>query len=319
MDPLTQGLLGATCAQLATQKRLKTAAPIVGALAAMSPDLDVFIRSSQNPTLFMTYHRHFTHSLAFIPIGGLICAGFFLLIAKSLRSKWPWVCLACLVAYATHGPLDLLTSYGTLLLWPFSHVRLSLDWISIIDPIFSLPLLFAMVLGSYYDSRRIVLAGLLLSLTYLSLCITQHEHALSVLNRIIVERGHHPTKVRVMPTFASIQRYRSAYIADDKIYTDEIIVPLTGKPKAKAIASVRHYQPKTFRKISSATWRQDLEVFRWFADDLVGVFQEKPFVLADMRYLLESKPPTALWAFIEPKDKRPHVLMKRYVTLMPYI
>ncbi len=38
------------------------------------PDMDVLIRSASDPLLAIEYHRHFTHALAFIPVGGLIAA-----------------------------------------------------------------------------------------------------------------------------------------------------------------------------------------------------------------------------------------------------
>ena len=40
----------------------------------MAPDLDVLIRSSEDPLLSLHFHRHFTHSLFFVPIGSLFCA-----------------------------------------------------------------------------------------------------------------------------------------------------------------------------------------------------------------------------------------------------
>ena len=42
----------------------------------MAADLDVLMQSSNDPILFLEYHRQFTHSLFFIPIGSLIVALF---------------------------------------------------------------------------------------------------------------------------------------------------------------------------------------------------------------------------------------------------
>jgi len=75
MDPLTQGTLGASLSQsFAGDKKLVKYASILGFLAGMAPDLDLFIRSSEDPLLFLDFHRQFTHSLFFIPIGGFLCA-----------------------------------------------------------------------------------------------------------------------------------------------------------------------------------------------------------------------------------------------------
>ena len=67
MDPLTHAVLGAACAQVVLQKQDKRNAWLVGALAAMAPDLDIVIRSASDPLLPLIYHRHFTHSLIFAP------------------------------------------------------------------------------------------------------------------------------------------------------------------------------------------------------------------------------------------------------------
>ena len=74
MDPITQASIGAAAAQSIGRTSLKTAL-LIGALGGFLPDSDVFIRSSEDPLLHLEYHRHFTHSLIFIPVGGLITAG----------------------------------------------------------------------------------------------------------------------------------------------------------------------------------------------------------------------------------------------------
>ena len=74
MDPVTQGLLGAAVSQsIAKHDQIRLAAGI-GFVAGIAPDVDILIHSSQDPLLGLEMHRHFTHSLIFIPIGALIVA-----------------------------------------------------------------------------------------------------------------------------------------------------------------------------------------------------------------------------------------------------
>ena len=47
----------------------------------MAPDLDVLFQSPTDPILFLEFHRQFTHSLVFIPIGALLV---FLVCDRSL-------------------------------------------------------------------------------------------------------------------------------------------------------------------------------------------------------------------------------------------
>ena len=75
MDPLSQAVVGAVAAGIGTRK-VENLRPwmAIGALSAMSADLDILIQSTSDPLLSLTFHRHFTHSLIFIPIGALICS-----------------------------------------------------------------------------------------------------------------------------------------------------------------------------------------------------------------------------------------------------
>ena len=60
MDPLTQGVLGATLPQASVSGRYAASAGLLGFLSGLAADLDVLIRSSTDPLLFLEYHRQFT-------------------------------------------------------------------------------------------------------------------------------------------------------------------------------------------------------------------------------------------------------------------
>ena len=140
MDPLSQGTVGAAFAQSFANKNNIFKIGFIGFLAGLTPDLDVLIKSPTDPILSLEYHRQFTHSLFFIPFGSLIFAFLiFPLVKRSLSLKT--VYFASLLGYSTHGLLDACTSYGTQLFWPFSNERVSWNNISIIDPLFTIPIL----------------------------------------------------------------------------------------------------------------------------------------------------------------------------------
>ncbi|MFT7561979.1 MAG: inner membrane protein, partial [Flavobacteriales bacterium] len=178
MDPITQGALGAAAAQLKSPKHLIQAA-IVGALAGMAPDLDILIRSANDPLLALEFHRHFTHSLLFIPLGALIFAGlFYLLLKRFLVLSFLNVFWWSLLGIATHGILDGCTSYGTQLFWPFSNARISFDIVSVVDPFFTFPLLALVIFSALKRSRRYAVIGLSWSCIYLFLGYVQRERAI---------------------------------------------------------------------------------------------------------------------------------------------
>ena len=114
MDPVSQGALGAIFAQTISNKKKILIGSILGCVAGLAPDLDIFIRSSSDPLLKLEYHRQFTHSLVFIPIGALVVAIFTFLFSRKYLS-WKETYFYCFFGYATHGLLDACTSYGCLL------------------------------------------------------------------------------------------------------------------------------------------------------------------------------------------------------------
>ena len=101
MDPITQGAFGAIFAQTISNKKKILIGSIVGCCAGLAPDLDIFIRSVSDPLLKLEYHRQFTHSIIFIPIGALIVT----LFSRILFKKY----LSCLL-YTSPSPRDLSTS-----------------------------------------------------------------------------------------------------------------------------------------------------------------------------------------------------------------
>ena len=132
MDPITQGALGAILPQSVKVKRSQdqkyhtALAGFLGMIGGLSADLDVLISSDSDPLLFLTFHRHFTHSLVFIPFGGLIL-GLLMhwALGRRCQLRFSQTVLFCSLGYGTHALLDATTSYGTLLLWPSSiHVFL---------------------------------------------------------------------------------------------------------------------------------------------------------------------------------------------------
>ena len=151
MDPISQGTVGAAFAQSTANKSNIIKIGIIGFLAGLAPDLDVLIRSENDPILFLEYHRQFSHSLFFIPFGSLIVALLiFPLLKKSMSLKT--IYMASFLGYATHGLLDACTSYGTLLFWPFSNERITWNNISIIDPLFTIPVLI--LIGITIKTRK---------------------------------------------------------------------------------------------------------------------------------------------------------------------
>src|SRR5690606_5994513 len=145
MDPLTHSALGATIAMAVAPANHRRAAALVGAIAGLLPDADVLIGSESDPLLAIEYHRHFTHAWIFQPVVALIAVGIALALLRigSRKQSFGRLYVSALAAAFSHPFCDGWTSYGTRLLWPFSDRRISWDWVSVIDPLITLPLVTA--------------------------------------------------------------------------------------------------------------------------------------------------------------------------------
>ena len=159
MDPFTQGVLGAAFSQSFAKRNKIPMACIAGVAGGMAPDLDIFITSATDTLLYIEFHRHFTHSLWFIPFGSFIVA---LALWLVFRKSWNFKNLYFFTAlgYSTHALLDACTSYGTRLFWPLSNARISWDAVSVIDPIPSLALFIFVILSFRKRSALLARVGM---------------------------------------------------------------------------------------------------------------------------------------------------------------
>ena len=293
MDPVSQGALGAALAT-ATQDRKKQLFTVawLGALSGMAPDLDVLIQSGTDPLLFLEYHRQFSHALVFIPLGALLVAwplyGF---ARKSL--SWRQTYLACLAGYATHGLLDACTSYGTQLLWPFSDVRVAWNNSSIVDPLFTLPLLALVVAAAMLGKRILGVVAMAWALCYLATGWIQQERAMAIAERQAQARGHTPERLSVKPSFGNVLLFKSIYANQGIYYVDAVRVGLTTH-WCNGSSIARFDKNKSFSQLAvDSQQAQDIERFRWFSDDYLA--QDKFGRIIDMRYSMVPDSIDAMW------------------------
>lgn len=135
-------------------KRLGRPAIGWGALFGTLPDLDAVLLPFLDTIWDLRIHRGFSHSLLL-----MVAASW--LLAKPLAKRWKkqkvtparagWFVF---LALATHVLIDCFTVYGTQVFWPFSMHPVSFDNLFIIDPVFTLPLLVAVVWGLFIEAKR---------------------------------------------------------------------------------------------------------------------------------------------------------------------
>jgi inner membrane protein len=152
LDSLTQAVLGAALQGAVLGRIQGRRSLFYGAALATLPDLDVLIRYA-DPVSQMTFHRGFSHSL-------FVLTGLALLMAWTLAwlgqrywphkgYRWPRLFLAFWLVLVTHPILDAFTVYGTQLLWPLQPTPQSWAAVFIIDPVYTVPLLLAVLYAAF--------------------------------------------------------------------------------------------------------------------------------------------------------------------------
>ena len=294
MDPLSQGSLGAVAAASPARGAELRAAALAGLLAGMAPDLDVLIRSAADPLLFLEYHRQFTHALVFVPVGAGLCA---LLLFPLLRRWLGWwrLTAACLLGYGSHGLLDACTSYGTQLLWPFSDARVAWNVVSVIDPLFTVPLAGALAAAMVLRRRGWAWLGLGWALLYLGLGQVQQWRVEQAALALASCRGHGAEQVLVKPAFGNLLLWKAVYRSAGWYHVDALragrTVTVFPGGRVRTLAA----DPRWSAPPAGSVQARDLERFERFSAGYLALAEDDPTLVVDVRYSLVPNRIDPLW------------------------
>jgi inner membrane protein len=220
MDSITQGVLGAAIGEAILGKRIGSKGPIVGAIVATIPDLDVILYLFYDKLEMLSIHRGLSHSILFSIVGAFILAfmlsklKWFQPIPFKTILAFTWLCLF------THILLDTFTAYGTQLFLPFSNARLGLDSVNVVDPVYTLPMIIGLVLSvKIYKSRpnRSVFNryGLIISSFYLIFTLINKQGVKAAISERLAKEKIEYSSLLTMPVgIASINWYGVAKGAD---------------------------------------------------------------------------------------------------------
>jgi len=266
---------------------------VVGFMAGLLADIDaIFTQSNADPLFQLEFHRHFTHSIFFVPIGGLIAA----LILWPLAKKYlPFkrILLFSTAGYATSGIIDTCTSYGTYLLWPLSDERISWNIISILDPVFSFALILAIAYAAVKRMPQHAMAGVCVAIVYLCFGFYQHERAETMAMALVEERGHWVERIEIKPTMGNLVLWRSIYEADGYFHVDAF--------RPAMMSGARTYQGKSIKRFESSDLPElnpdsvmagDIKRFDYFSDGYIALSGN---VLGDIRYSMVPTSTKPIW------------------------
>lgn len=202
MDSVTQAVLGAAVQGALLGKVQGRRALLYGAALGTLPDLDVFVRYA-DPVSTMTYHRGFSHSVFVLTV---LAA----LVTWLVRWRWPQApygaarfFTAIWLVLITHVLLDAFTVYGTQIFWPLAATPASWAAVFIIDPVYTLPLLGAVIftaVGGFSGRGAGALAGALaFSTAYLAFGLGGRMLAEQRVGAALREEGIAVSRLRAVP------------------------------------------------------------------------------------------------------------------------
>ena len=281
MDTTTHALAGYMIAKTGLSRDTGKWGTISGLSAAIFPDMDLILRPFLSVEFTLKYHRHLTNSLFLIIPFSLLFAWLFVKISK-VRRFWTFF-LIWVVELLAHTFLDLITSYGTMILTPFSDYRFALDWVFIIDLFLVSTFLFLLIALHLWKRKGQTLArvSVVLGALYISLCAYNHSWALSLAKSYARQEGLVAETVASVPQPLSPFRWGNYILTEKKIYQG--FVNLIGKedksteeasflsrflPRYQPISRIRY---REWEKFDTSPWvekalkLEGVKTFYWFA------------------------------------------------------
>jgi inner membrane protein len=296
MDPFTHALLGGALGYVFAGRTIGRHAAGLGALAGITPDIDHFISSQQDPLVYVEFHRYFTHALVFSIIGAVVPMLPWAVLAR-FRDRLGTLWLCSWIAYVSHCLLDASTTWGTQLYWPFTRARVSWDVIAIVDPVFTVGLAILLAAGLRRQSRKIVLCGLAFATAYVCFGAMQHSRAAATQKNLAATRGHSIERGEVMPTLGNNVVWRSLYLANGNIHADRVRVGWFSRGMARegtALPLMRK-QDLTITEQAANERHRAFDRFAWFTDGWIARAPEDPAIIGDMRYSRSSESFDPVW------------------------
>ncbi|MCH7909082.1 MAG: metal-dependent hydrolase [Candidatus Hydrogenedentes bacterium] len=316
MDSPTQMLLGAAIGQTCFGHKLGRRAAWWGAVGGTIPDLDVVIIPFLGRIGEFLYHRGPTHSLVFGAVVGPLL-GYAVWLGyrrKQRRNEAEEVCSVATLGHRsllpawiglfvltlmTHPLLDIFTTYGTVLFWPFSDARIALNGVAITDPAYSLILIFALFIGSRYRARPVIAMrvgafALALSTAYLFYALSIHHRTEAFVANQLLDEGIAAENVKAYPTILQPYLRRVVVRTPGTVRVGFVSMWKPQRIEWSEFSEDKHPFVQRLRDT------EDGQVFEWFAmGQTVSTVRrngdEIVIELDDIRYGFPDSPRHGIW------------------------
>lgn len=313
MDPVTHGLMGASASLSFAKKEKMSYAALAGTGGAMLPDLDILINSASDPLLQLEFHRQFSHSFFFIPVGALIVAGLiWWLVRKQLTFKETY--LFSFLGILTAGLADTITSYGVQLLWPFTDERFAWNLISVFDPLFSLVIFIGVIAALYNNNRLYACLAFAWIFLYLLFGWTQQKRAETVAHNLSEKRNHSIEQLIVKPTIANELLWSVRYVSGDSLYADGVhLLPFAGANIYEGESAKLLNWKERYSHLQGTTIYNEIGRFSELSDGILVNHPDSSHIIGDGRYAMLPTSIKPLWGIeIDTTNPKQHVDFNTY-------
>ena len=323
MDTLTHALSGALLGRAIAPSQAKSVSTrdsvALGFFAGAIPDIDV-VFSVISPLAYLQYHRGITHSFLLLPLWAWAVAFVWSRVRRNVDGFKAYFVISVL-AIGIHILGDLITSFGTLVLSPFSDRRFEWGTTFIIDLWFS-GIILAGLVGSWLMRRSRVpaVAGLLVLASYVSYQWAQQQEAVQVGENYAREQGLDDYRVVALPrpvspfnwmvvveqprtyhyAFVNLRRERALAVAPDDGFVRRLDAAYVPAATAKWERVLRFGTGEVVA-LAEQVWQQpNFAFFRWFAalPVIAELDRGNPSTCVwfrDLRFLTPGRP---VWPFV---------------------
>ncbi|MEL7292447.1 MAG: metal-dependent hydrolase [Pseudomonadota bacterium] len=308
MDSVTQAALGATIAGAIAGKRCNAKVLLTGAALGTLPDLDVVLDYGDAVSNTIK-HRGFSHSLLVLPPFALLLSWLYCKLRPD--HYWSFGRVFALVAgvLITHPLLDAMTTYGTQLLWPIDGY-FEVSNIFIIDPLYTLPLLAALVVAllSRHHAGRWCQTMVLISTLYLGWGYGAQQVVAKQVETNLATQNLPSQQILITPTPFNTVLWRVVVMGDDQ-YWEGLVSLLDRDPSIKFVSRpVGHWpleeEPET------------LVGLRAFSHQYLDVKEQQgQLIVSDLRlgmannlafeFVFARKDPQGEWQLLDAPERYP--------------
>ncbi len=270
MDSLTQIVLGAAVGEKLLGKKLGNRALLYGAIAGTIPDLDVYVGKLFDPITAIEIHRGFSHSILFFVLLSPLLGWILTQVEKKTEITLKQTTIFWFLGFFTHALLDAFTTWGTQLLYPFD-IRFSLHSIFVIDPLYTLPFLFCLIMVMRFKRnnpkrQKWNNLGLIISSSYLLLTVitqqivaSKFEKRLSEQNIEYIRKIVKPSPMNIVLWNSIIETQNGYYMGDYSFFDSQ---PISFD-----------YYPKNYELVEDVINEKTIRQLQWISEGWFAITQ----------------------------------------------